>query len=120
MDLPATVPASREQEHSGLPSISTMHAPHCSVPQPNLVPRRPRWSRSTVSSGTVPSHETETERPLMTKSSLPLTPAPFSNALLLDLDALVVDELRPVLDLVLELDLERCAGRERRIGVDLL
>ena len=36
MVLPSTVAASREQEYSGLPSISTMQAPHCSVPQPNL------------------------------------------------------------------------------------
>ena len=40
MDLPATVATSREQEYSGLPSISTMQAPHCSVPQPNLLPRK--------------------------------------------------------------------------------
>src|SRR5258705_1168510 len=112
MARPAMVAASREQEYSGLPSISTMQAPHCSVPQPNFAPRRPRSSRNTVSSGTVPSHATETGRPLTTNSRLSLTPAPFPDGLLLDLDTLVVDELRPVLDLVLELDLERRAGRE--------
>ena len=53
--LPATVATSREQEYSGLPSISTMQAPHCSVPQPNLLPRRSSSSRSTESSGVVPS-----------------------------------------------------------------
>src|SRR4051812_23860131 len=119
MVRPVTVAASREQENSGLPSISTMQAPHCSVPQPNLVPRRSKWSCSTVSSGTVPSQVTETARPLTTKSSLSLTPAPFPTASLLDLDTLGVDEFRPVPDLVLELDLQRRARRERRIGIDL-
>src|SRR5947207_9757635 len=77
MALPATVVTSREQEYSGLPSISTMQAPHCSVPQPNLVPRRLSSSRSTDSSGAVPSALTETGRPLTTKLYSSLTPASF-------------------------------------------
>ena len=38
--LPATVATSRAHEYDGSPSISTMQAPHCSVPQPNRLPRR--------------------------------------------------------------------------------
>src|SRR4029079_16890432 len=44
---------------------------------------------------------------------------PIPNGLLLDLDALGVDEFRPVLDLILELDLQRRAKGEGRIGIDL-
>src|SRR5262245_57227242 len=43
----------------------------------------------------------------------------MTRKLLLDFNALVVDELRPVLDLVLELHLERSARSERRIVADL-
>src|SRR4029079_7386733 len=75
--LPATVDISREQEYSGLPSIRTMQAPHCSVPQPNLEPRRLSSSRSTDSSGGVPSVLTEIGRPLTTKLYSSLTPASF-------------------------------------------
>ena len=70
---PATVAISRVQECCGLPSISTMQEPHCSVPQPNLVPRSASSSRSTDNSGVVPSVSTDTARPLTTKSIVPLT-----------------------------------------------
>jgi len=85
------VAASREHEYSGLPSISTMQAPHCSVPQPNLDPRKFNSSRSTESSGAAPSAATETGRPLTTKSYFSVTPVP--SRLLLDFDASGVDEL---------------------------
>ena len=51
--LPATVAISRAHANAGSPSISTMQAPHCSVPQPNRLPRNPSSSRSTDSSGVV-------------------------------------------------------------------
>ena len=40
-----------EHERIGLPSICTVQAPHCAMPQPNFVPVRPTTSRSTQSSG---------------------------------------------------------------------
>src|SRR5437868_11357529 len=53
ISLPATAESGLPQDFSGLPSTSTMQQPHCSRPQPNLVPIRPRWlrriSRSEVS-----------------------------------------------------------------------
>src|SRR5579864_5640826 len=52
------------QDFSGLPSTSTTHEPHCSAPQPNLVPTRPRWLRSTSSSGVSGSALTVTAFPL--------------------------------------------------------
>jgi hypothetical protein len=39
------------QERIGLPSRCTVQAPHCAMPQPNLVPVMPRFSRSTHSKG---------------------------------------------------------------------
>src|ERR1043165_399669 len=101
--LPATVAASREQEYSGLPSISTMQAPHCSVPQPNLLPRSASSSRSTLSNGVVPSHVMDTAQPLTVNvigslmRGLPPAATLPVQASLLDLDAFGVDEPRPVL-----------------------
>ena len=56
--LPATVATSRAHANAGSPSISTMQAPHCSVPQPNRLPRNPSSSRSTDNSGVVASLST--------------------------------------------------------------
>jgi hypothetical protein len=53
--LPARLSITRAQENDGSPSISTMQAPHCPVPQPNRVPRNPSSPRSTSSSGLLPS-----------------------------------------------------------------
>src|SRR3569623_967480 len=48
---PSIDPIETKQDFLGLPSISTMHAPHCPVPQPYLVPVRFDASRSAHSSG---------------------------------------------------------------------
>src|SRR6202012_5288648 len=44
-------PTGSMQERTGLPSICTVQAPHCAMPQPNLVPVMPSRSRKTQSSG---------------------------------------------------------------------
>src|SRR5204863_9468984 len=41
----------------------TVHAPHCAMPQPNLVPVRPRLSRRTQSSGVLAATSTLWRRP---------------------------------------------------------
>src|SRR6202795_3388486 len=41
----------RRQERTGLPSMCTVQAPHCAMPQPNFVPVIPSTSRRTQSSG---------------------------------------------------------------------
>ena len=46
-----TAPTGSRQERTGLPSICTVQAPHCAMPQPNFVPVMPSMSRSTHSSG---------------------------------------------------------------------
>ena len=40
--FPATVDNALPQDFSGRPSTNTMQQPHCSWPQPNLVPTRPK------------------------------------------------------------------------------
>src|SRR5439155_25376971 len=45
-------------ERSGLPSRSTVQAPHCATPQPYLVPVKPIASRRTHKSGVSPSTST--------------------------------------------------------------
>src|SRR3954469_5793433 len=48
---PFNAPTGRTQDRTGLPSTCTVHAPHCAMPQPYLVPVIPMMSRSTQSSG---------------------------------------------------------------------
>ena len=47
----ATVDTGRTHDRLGTPSMCTVQAPHCAMPQPYLVPVRPSYSRSTHSSG---------------------------------------------------------------------
>ena len=42
----ATVEAGRTQERVGTPSMCTVQAPHCAMPQPYFVPCKPATSRS--------------------------------------------------------------------------
>ena len=49
--LPATAETGSTQLRVAWPSMCTVQAPHWAMPQPNLVPVRFRWSRSTHSSG---------------------------------------------------------------------
>ena len=42
-----SVPIGVTQERVALPSTSTVQAPHCASPQPNLAPARNRSLRST-------------------------------------------------------------------------
>ena len=60
----AATPTSVMQERAARPSRWTVQAPHCATPQPNLVPLRPRTSRSTQSSGMLPSTSTLRRVPL--------------------------------------------------------
>src|SRR5262245_21461902 len=51
-------------DRTALPSIRTVQAPHWPSPQPNFVPWRSNWSRSTYSSGCAGSQESAlTARP---------------------------------------------------------
>src|SRR6267143_4225695 len=49
--LPAAWDAGVKHERIGAPSKCTVQAPQSAMPQPNLVPVMPRWSRSTHNNG---------------------------------------------------------------------
>ena len=49
--LPSAALTGNEQERVGTPSICTVQAPHCAMPQPYLVPVRPTFSRIAHSRG---------------------------------------------------------------------
>src|SRR5690348_5884148 len=51
-------------ERTALPSRCTVQAPHCPMPQPNLVPVRPIESRRTQRSGVSAATVTVCDRPL--------------------------------------------------------
>ena len=53
--LSAAALAGNEQERVATPSIWTVQAPHCAMPQPYLVPVRPTFSRMAQSSGVLGS-----------------------------------------------------------------
>src|SRR5436853_348252 len=57
-----------EHDRAALPSIRTVHAPHCPSPQPNFTACNPSELRSTYKSGCAGSHEsTLAARPLTRK-----------------------------------------------------
>ena len=47
IEAPSTVPTATTQERIASPLTCTVQAPHCAMPQPNLVPVRPNSSRNT-------------------------------------------------------------------------
>src|SRR6201996_6319238 len=49
--VPTAPLTGNEQERVATPSICTVQAPHCAMPQPYLVPVRPSVSRKTQSKG---------------------------------------------------------------------
>ena len=110
--FPARLSIARAQENEGSPSISTMQAPHCSVPQPNRLPRSPSSLRKHREQrlGSVALHmnglavDDEVISVAHADSSLAPQLASFR------LDALGVDELRPVPDFVSSLVLSTGAG----------
>src|SRR2546421_661280 len=60
-------PTGSWQERTGAPATCTVHAPHCAIPHPNLVPVRPNTSRSTHSSGMSAGTSTVRDSPLTCK-----------------------------------------------------
>src|SRR5690606_34624588 len=51
ISLPTTLAALMLQDFVATPSMWTVHAPHCAMPQPYLVPVSPMLSRRTHSNG---------------------------------------------------------------------
>ena len=65
--LPSAAESGVTHERTGFPSSHTVHAPHCAMPQPYLVPVNSRWSRRNQSSGVSGGTLTVTRR-LFTES----------------------------------------------------
>jgi hypothetical protein len=63
--LPTACEAGVTHDLVACPSICTVHAPHCEMPQPNLVPVRPMLSRITHNKGVSGSTSTECDLPLI-------------------------------------------------------
>ncbi len=63
MRLFATASSGIAHERTAAPSRCTVQAPHCAIPQPNLVPVMPRWLRSAHSRGVAASASTATGLP---------------------------------------------------------
>src|SRR5262245_56380517 len=62
------------QERTAAPSMWTVHAPHCAMPQPYLVPVSPTCSRITQSSGVSGVTLTSTDFPLIVKRTMAFLP----------------------------------------------
>src|SRR5277367_6788458 len=62
---PTTELTGTEQERVATPSICTVQAPHCAMPQPYFVPVNPIVSRNTHSSGVSSSTSTVWTLPLI-------------------------------------------------------
>src|SRR5262249_45908126 len=79
---PVTVPTARIQERVAIPSTCTVHAPHCAMPQPNLVPVSPMISRSTQRRGISGGTSTVYDFPLTvsdTAIGVPSSVAPITD-----------------------------------------
>src|SRR5215470_7566537 len=68
--LPAAADTGVEQERTGWPSRCTVHAPHCAMPQPNLVPVRCSESRSTHRRGVSGATSTSRFLPLIVRETM--------------------------------------------------
>src|SRR3954452_1459355 len=70
IDLPSTSSTGIAQERTARPSTCTVQAPQDAMPQPNFVPVILRCSRSTHSSGVVPSTATSLRCPFTVNAAI--------------------------------------------------
>ena len=69
-----TLPTGSRQERTGLPSMWTVQAPHCAMPQPNFVPVIPSMSRNTQRSGISSGASNCRSSPLIFSVAMPWPP----------------------------------------------
>src|SRR3981081_4708809 len=69
-----TVEAGRTQLRVGTPSICTVQAPHCAMPQPYLVPVRPIFSLIAQRSGVSGSTSISNALPLIVRLAIVVSP----------------------------------------------
>src|SRR3954470_16433253 len=68
--FPAASLTRTPHERIATPSMWTVHAPHCAMPQPYLVPVRPTFSRIAHSSGVSGSTSTSKALPLIVRLAI--------------------------------------------------
>src|SRR5262245_24303036 len=94
--LPETLDTGVLQERRGCPSIWTVQAPQRPMPQPNLVPVRPRVSRRTHNNGICDATSTLCCRPLTVKLIAAKLPSPGDWNLFKNQDQGSLEALIPV------------------------
>src|SRR2546425_1271902 len=72
--LPTAALTGITQERIALPSMCTVQAPHCAMPQPYLVPVRPTCSRTAHSRGVLGLTLTSSALPLIVKRAMAFPP----------------------------------------------
>src|ERR671924_547180 len=68
--LPAAALTGKEHERTASPSMCTVQAPHCAMPQPYLVPVSPTCSRNAQRSGVSASTSTSRAVPLILRRAI--------------------------------------------------
>src|SRR5215471_18696770 len=68
--LPSAALTGVTQDRTAAPSMCTVQAPHCAIPQPYLVPVRPTCSRITHKSGVLGFTLTSSDLPLIVKRAM--------------------------------------------------
>src|SRR5262245_40905074 len=81
---PATALNGIEHERIAMPSTWTVQAPHCTMPQPYLVPVSPIVSRNTHSSGVLGSTSTSWAAPLIVRRAMRLLLSAFLPEILVE------------------------------------
>src|SRR5262245_6107646 len=72
--LPTAALTGNEHERTGAPSMCTVQAPHCAMPQPYFVPVRPTCSRIAHNRGVLSSTSTLKVLPLMDSRAIGVFP----------------------------------------------
>src|SRR2546428_14131356 len=75
--LPTAALTGITQERIALPSMCTVQAPHCAMPQPYLVPVRPTCSRIAHSRGVPGSTSTSLVLPLIVRRAIASPPPEY-------------------------------------------
>src|SRR5262245_38952795 len=75
--LPSAALTGITQERTAWPSMCTVQAPHCAMPQPYLVPVRPTCSRIAHSRGVLGLTSTSIDLPLIVKRTIAFPPPDY-------------------------------------------
>src|SRR5262245_43151581 len=102
ISFPAAAHSGVSHEATAAPSISTLQSPHWLAPQPKCDPVRPSVPRSTLSRGVAGSASTARSAPFTRN----LTASAIAAPALLCLDAGLLDDVGPLLDVAAQVRVE--------------